>query len=319
MALMLPWLESHCRTLRDRIEGQRLGHAPLIHGPRGIGKRDLGDWLARLLLCSEPGEQGACGACQSCRFFEVGTHPDLFIIEVPEDKQGIGVDQVRGLIERLQLTASLGSNRVGMIPQADAMNRNAANALLKTLEEPPPGAWLILLSEQPARLPATIRSRCQQLPLRAPDPEMTEPWLAEACPDAAQADREAALQLSAGAPLAARDMLVSGGLETGLSILDDLVEGRPQGEVLERWQADPAATWQWLARWLAVVTARASGAGGWQPAGKRLPEGVDRRALARLWQMALDGHREAERGVVRQDLLLGRWLLEWEASQTARK
>lgn len=316
---MLPWLEADCRNLHERIEGQRLGHAPLIHGPYGIGKRALGDWLARRLLCSQPGEGGACGTCQSCRLLASGTHPDLFVTEVLDDKQGIGVDQVRDLIERLQLTAALGSNRVGMIVQADAMNRNAANALLKTLEEPPPGAWLILLSEQPARLPATIRSRCQQFPLRAPSPETTAAWLAEVCPDTRAADRKAALQLSAGAPLAAREMLESGGLDHGLAILDDLTKARAHGEVLERWQREPGTTWQWLARWLAVVMAQASRAGAWQPPGQRLPEGVDRRALARLWQMALDGRREAQRGVVRQDLLLGRWLLEWEASQAARK
>lgn len=316
---MLPWLEPKCHALWERIEDRRLGHAPLIHGPRGIGKHVLGEWLARLVLCSQPARGGACGACQSCRLFEGGTHPDLFVVEVAEDKRDVGVDQVRGLVERLQLTASLGGNRVGLIPEADAMNRNAANALLKTLEEPPAGAWLILLSEQPARLPATIRSRCQQIPLRAPAPADSEPWLAEACPDADADQREAALELCAGAPLAARDMLGSGGLETGFSMLDDLVESRPHGEVLERWQADPAASWQWLARWMAVVMARTSGAGGWRPAARKLPEGIDRRDLARLWQMALEGHRESERGVVRQDLLLGRWLLEWEASQSARK
>ncbi len=316
---MLPWLETTCRALWERVESRRLGHAPLIHGPRGIGKRVLGDWLAQLLLCARPGESGACGSCQSCRLFEGGTHPDWFMVEIPEDKQGIGVDQVRDLIERLQLTASLGGNRVGLMPQADAMNSNAANALLKTLEEPPSGAWLILLSEQPARLSATIRSRCQQLPLRAPAREVAEPWLAESFPEASEADREAVLELGGGAPLAALEMLESGGLEAGLSLLDDLLEGRPHAEVLERWQVDPAASWTWIARWLAVIMARASGAGGWQPPDRHLPERIDRRELARLWQMALDGNREAERGVVRQDLLLGRWLLEWEAAQPVRK
>jgi DNA polymerase-3 subunit delta' len=314
---MLPWLENTCRSLRERLEDGRLGHAPLVHGPAGIGKQELGEWLAKLLLCARPGES-ACGECQGCRHFESGTHPDLFVVEVPEDKQGIGVDQVRDLIERLQLTASMGPHRVGLMRQADAMNRNAANALLKTLEEPPPGAWLILLSEQPASLPPTIRSRCQQLPLRAPAPEVSAPWLSAACPDAPEVDREAALQLAAGAPLAARDMIVSGGLESGYAVLDDLVSERPHAEVLERWQSDPAASWQWLARWLAVIMARESEAGAWQPSDRSLPDHVDPRRLARLWQMALDGHREAQRGVVRQDLLLGRWLLEWEASQAAR-
>lgn len=316
---MLPWLETSCCRLRDRYDGERLGHAPLIHGPYGIGKRHLGEWLARLLLCSQPDEAGACGECQSCRLFGGGTHPDLFVVDVPEDKQGIGVDQVRELIERLQLTASLGSNRVGLMRQAEAMNRNAANALLKTLEEPPPGAWLILLSEQPARLPATIRSRCQQWVLRAPDLDLAASWLAEACPDAGEENRRAALELSAGAPLAAREMLESEGLDAGLSLLDDLLEDRPHVEVLERWQADPAASWQWLARWMLLFMRHASRAARWQPPGRRLPGDLNRRKLARLWQMALDGHREAQRGVVRQDLLLGRWLLEWEASQSAGK
>ncbi len=316
---MLPWLETPCRELRERIETQRLGHAPLVHGPRGIGKRELGEWLARLLLCGQPRDGEPCGECQSCRLFEGGSHPDLFVMVVPEDKQGIGVDQVRELISRLQLTSTMGTHRVGLVPQADAMNRNAANALLKTLEEPPSGAWLILLSEQPARLPATIRSRCQQWPLRAPDAEIAAAWLADAYPDAGTQQREAALQLSGGAPLAALEMLESDDLGTGLAMLDDLIEARPHAEVLERWQADPAASWQWLGRWVSVIMSHVSRAGGWQPAGKRLPEALDRRDLARLWQMALDGHREAVRGVVRQDLLLGRWLLEWEASQPARK
>ncbi|NBB93290.1 MAG: DNA polymerase III subunit delta' [Gammaproteobacteria bacterium] len=316
---MLPWLEQARRSLRTRFDEGRLGHAPLIHGPAGIGKQELGDWLARLLLCREPVEAGACGDCQSCQLVASGAHPDLFVIDVLEDKQGIAVDQVRGLIEGLQLTASMGKNRVGLMPRADAMNRNAANALLKTLEEPPPGAWLILLSEQPARLPATIRSRCQQLALRVPEREPAESWLAGQCPESSRGDRDAALELGGGAPLAALQMLESGGLDAGLSLLEDLATGTAHGELIERWQAEPAACWQWLARWMAVLMAQASRAGGWRPEGQRLPPVPPGRDVARLWQMALDGHREAERGVVRQDLLLGRWLLEWEACQPARK
>ena len=148
---------------------------------------------------------------------------------------------------------------------------------------------------------------------------MAAAWLADAYPDAGAQQREAALQLSAGAPLAALEMLASDDLSTGLGMLDDLIEARPHAEVLARWQADPVASWLWLGRWTSVIMAHASRAGGWQPHGKRLPEALDRRDLARLWEMALDGHREAVRGVVRQDLLLGRWLLEWEASQSAWK
>lgn len=211
----LPWLASTFRSLDERISAGRLGHAPLIHGPAGVGKRELARWLARRLLCGQPVEgNGPCGTCRSCVLAEAGSHPDLFALEIPEDRQGIGVDQVRELIDRLQLTASFGPGRVGLLEQADAMNVHAANALLKTLEEPPPGAWLILCSERPARLPATIRSRCQQLPLRVPDSALIESWLAQACPDRSEAERKVALEICAGAPLAALDMLAEGALDS---------------------------------------------------------------------------------------------------------
>jgi DNA polymerase-3 subunit delta' len=316
---MLPWLEPIAETLSQRLEQERLGHAPLIHGPSGVGKRALGEWLMRRVLCARPREGQPCGECQSCRLIDGGTHPDCSMLSVPEDKRVIGVDAVRELIERLQLTASMGPHRVGLVTEADAMNRNAANAFLKTLEEPPSGAWLILLSEQPSRLPATIRSRCQMFALHPPSQEVGAAWLAETCPDASAEARTGALALCAGAPLAARDMLEQGELDAGLAILDDLREPGPQGEILERWQVDPAATWQWLARWLNIVMARHSGAPAWQPQDRPLPALSDTRALSRLWQLAIDGRREAARGVVRQDLLLGRWLLEWESAQAVRK
>lgn len=314
----LPWLEATVQDLSDRIEAGRLGHAPLIHGPSGIGKQVLGDWLARRLLCTRPSGSQPCGECQSCQLIDGGTHPDRFVIAVPEDKQGIGVDQIRDLIDRLQLTASVGERRVGVLVQADAMNTNAANALLKTLEEPPGGAWLILLSEQPARLPATVRSRCQQIVLRPPPEGLARGWLDQACRQTDEDDRATALSVCGGAPLAARELLESGGLETGLAILADLSGRSPHAGILERWQADPAVTWQWLARWMALLMGRASDAASWQPPGQALPPITDRRRIAGLWQQALDGRREALRGVVRQDLLLGRWLLEWEAAQPAR-
>src|SRR5699024_4851929 len=189
----------------------------------------------------------------------------------------------------------------------------------KTLEEPPSGAWLILLSETPARLPATVRSRCQQWPLRVAEPHLAARWLEQQCSSAEAGTREAALELSGGAPLAAREMIASDDLAFGFELLDDLSQSRPHAQVLERWQSHPAATWRWLARWLSIIMAQLSGAGGWQPPDRALPRHIDRRRLAELWQRALEGHREAERGVVRQDLLLGQWLLEWQAAQSARK
>lgn len=314
-----PWLERACADLDMRIRNGRLGHAPLIHGPAGLGKRALAGWLARRLLCLQADGEQPCGNCRSCELIAGGSHPDLFHVEIPEDRQGIGVDAIRELIERLQLTASVGPSRVGLLPEADAMNRNAANALLKTLEEPAPGAWLILVSERPDALPATIRSRCQQLPLRVPSASLATDWLANEAPEESEARRSAALTLTGGAPLAARDMLADGGLDTGLQMLEDLAGRGESATIIERWQADPKSSWQWLARWMAVLMSDASGAQDWQPPdGIRLPPSPQRRALVRLWQEALSGRREAVRGVVRQDLLFGRWLLEWQAAQPSR-
>ncbi len=314
--MTLPWLDAICTDLSTRIDSGRFGHAPLIHGPAGTGKTALGEWLARRLLCLSPAAGQPCAQCKACRLIDSGTHPDLFVVAVAEDKRSIEVDQVRNLSERLQLTASLGAHRVGLIAAADAMNQNAANALLKTLEEPPAGAWLILLSQRPARLAATVRSRCQPLALQPPPESVGLAWLAEACPDAAPNSRRAALALCGGAPLAAREMLDSGGLESGMAILADLSGQRAFTEILKTWQSDPAATWQWLARWLSMLMHRASGSDDvWQPDDLAMPSVTDQRALARLWQQALSGGLEAERGAVRQDLLLGRWLLEWETLQ----
>lgn len=309
------WLESWCRELAARVDAGRLGHAPLLTGSRGVGKRELARWLARRLLCLDPQGVAPCGRCRSCELAEAGSHPDFFAVEPAEDKHSVGVDQVRTLIERLQLTASVGPRRVGLLPSAEAMNVNAANALLKTLEEPTDEAWLILVCERPQQLPATIRSRCQQIVIRVPDSDVSEPWLASACPDAGPRDRALALAVSGGAPLAARDMIVSGDLAYGLEILEDLGRRDSSGEILERWQQQPLSTWGWLARWLNLLVLDASRIGGRHP---ELPMGLpaarDRQAMIRLWQEALAGHREAVRGVVRQDLLLGRWLLEWEAT-----
>jgi DNA polymerase-3 subunit delta' len=311
------WLEPWCRELAGRIDGGRLGHAPLLTGSRGVGKRDIAGWLARRLLCLDPDGSAACGRCRSCQLVEAGAHPDFFAVEVAEDKQGIGVDQVRDLIERLQLTASVGQRRVGLLPSAEAMNVNAANALLKTLEEPADEAWLILVCERPEQLPATIRSRCQQIVIRVPEAGVAETWLASACPEASEDERALALAVAAGAPLAARDMIVSGDLAYGLEILEDLGREASSGEILERWQQQPQATWRWLARWLNLLMLDASRIGHRHPdLPVGLPAAGDRRTLLRLWQQALAGHREAVRGVVRQDLLLGRWLLEWEATLT---
>lgn len=312
----LPWLEPSREQINSALVEQRFGHAPLVSGPEGVGKQDLVTWLVGRILCLQPDSGQPCGSCRSCQLLASGSHPDFFRVAVPEDKKEIPVDAVRELSASLHLTPRIGTNRVGLIHVAEALNINAANALLKTLEEPADNAWLILLSHQPGRLPATIRSRCQPVSVRPPTRDVALEWLADQCPEQDRDQLIQALSLSAEAPLAARQLLQNEGLDFGLEILDGLLEvarGRPVSSLVsERWLQAPARTWNWLALWTSVFMRHGQSLESEQlPLGTQLPAGLDQRTLAGLWQQALAGRAMAS-GNVRQDLLLGKWLLEWE-------
>ena len=185
-------------------------HALLIHGPRGIGKHALALNFAQALLCETPRADGlACGACAGCRYAVAGQHPDLMRLELlvidPEEDtleavESIGIDRVRALTEFVQLTSHRQRAKVAVIAPAERMNAAAANALLKTLEEPPPGTYLILVSDQPGRMPATLRSRCRML--AAPLPDRADAR-AHGLPRRASRRPELALAQAAGAPLRA--------------------------------------------------------------------------------------------------------------------
>lgn len=183
----------------------RLGHAQLILGEAHLGKGPLAEALAKRLLCQRTdAEAAACGHCISCQRFGQGSHGDFRKIAIEfNDKTGklktaISVEQIRDMSEWLSLTAQLAGPRVVIIETAHRMNPNAANALLKTLEEPMPGRFLLLLSDQPAQLPATVRSRCQRLEMPVPDKALALAHLQQAGIAGEQA--EALLSLASGNP-----------------------------------------------------------------------------------------------------------------------
>lgn len=208
----IPWIEPIWERLGQARSAERLPHALLIHGPRGLGKRALVERLARGLLCAEPGADGsACGGCPQCRLTAAGSHPDLILIGPDaESRSGeIPVDAIRALGERISLSGGASDRRVAIIDPADRMSPGAANALLKTLEEPPPGAVLILIAELLGRLPATIRSRCQILRIPLPPREDALAWLVPKL----GADAELRLSLARGAPLAALEAGEASGID----------------------------------------------------------------------------------------------------------
>src|SRR5450631_1519978 len=164
-----PWQEVAAATMLGARE--RWPHALLIAGPQGVGKRLLALHLARALLCETPLSNGrACGTCIGCGLVERRSHPDLRLIEpftydddgVATPVDAIGVDAIRDLTRFAQLSSHRGGAKVAVVVPADALNAAAANALLKTLEEPPPRTNLLLVSHRPGRLPATITSRCRR-------------------------------------------------------------------------------------------------------------------------------------------------------------
>lgn len=140
----------------------RLGHAYLFVGPSGVGKRRFARELARCLLCESPVQVGeACGECPACQQVESATHPDLILASRPEDKLELPIDVIREVSSRLALKAARGGRKVAIVDDADDMNDTAANAFLKTLEEPPPKSVLILLATDLETQLPTIVSRCQ--------------------------------------------------------------------------------------------------------------------------------------------------------------
>lgn len=237
----LPWHADAWERLRSRLRAGTLPHALLITGQPGLGKRRLAYDLATAMLCTAPEDSGvSCGDCRGCRLVAQDAHPDFFAVGLEEEKQSILIDQIRALSERLALSSQYGSYRIGLIDPADRMNSAAANALLKTLEEPPAGVVLLLTASRPSRLPATIRSRCQQVQLAPPPEPVARAWLWEHGTEGAQA----ALGLALGAPLRAIQLDESGALERWRDMLTTLEDMRA-GQI---GAVTAASRWQRLSR-----------------------------------------------------------------------
>ncbi len=234
-----PWLTASLAAFRGAADRRRLGHALLIAGPRGVGKMMLARALAGQLIAPANTAPGAGDR-----------HPDCHLVEPAEGKNTLGVDQIRTLCGSLALTSHSGGAKVALVAPAEAMTLSAANALLKTLEEPTPGTYLILVSHQPGRLPATIRSRCQTYPVARPTPADAIDWLNSQRHQDAN-EWAALLRFAGGGPLLALSLA-----DTDFSSLDRelrselkaLSEGKTDPlKIAERWSAaDPALCLEWL-------------------------------------------------------------------------
>ena len=250
----ISWLSGFAQSWHDRIRQGRLPHAVLLTGPPGVGKRAAASWMAARHL-----EIESVAACPQYPVVAI-EHADLRWIAPPEDKQAIGIDQIRALVAEFSLTSYQGGGKVAVIEPANAMTTNAANSLLKTLEEPPGDALLILIADRKGRLPATIFSRCQRVELSLPSETEALAWLDRLRPAAGWSE---ALSLSGNAPLAALASIER--LDTHASMSRDFAAvGSGRGSALEvasRWTGlDTDFVLDWLARQVQIMVFKASGA-----------------------------------------------------------
>ncbi len=315
MADIYPWQKNDWKRLQELRK--RPPHGLLFKGNKGIGKLDLAIGFAKSLLCRQPDESGfACGQCPACHWFEQGSHPDFRLLqpdvlsqdgeETDDSKPASGkkpskqisVDQVRGLADFSGMSAHQGGRRVVVIYPAEAMNANAANALLKNLEEPPQGMLFILVSHKPQQLLPTILSRCLSFALPAPDAESAEHWLAEQGVE----KPAAALAASGFAPLQAAQLSEQLGSEERDKLLravrqPSALDVFALAEILQK--TEQTLVVQWLQQWCYdLISMKLAGRLRYHPGEeaviRKLVEPIAPLNLARLQKYLQTAKREAQ-------------------------
>lgn len=308
-----PWQQRAYQQAAAALDSGRMGHALLLCGPARLGKGAVARRLANRLLCEARAADGEpCGQCRGCRLFAAGTHPDFHGVSFVLNREGtrlrteIVIDQVRELSGKLVLTPQYGGAQVAIVDPADAVNNAACNALLKTLEEPHPGRYLWLVAAEPARLPATIRSRCQKLEFRLPPAGEALAWLQAQGHDARTASE--ALDAARGHPGLAASWLSDGGLTLRREVAADLASvargDASAAATAQRWASDEQAGLRLrFAADLALEQVAQGQANGLTDAGRT-------RRLA-AWFDAANRTGALLRTTVRADLAMAELLLGW--------
>lgn len=315
-----PWQLAAWRQLDEARRRGRLAHALLLSGQEDIGKSLFAEELARALLCAEPGDDGrACGHCRACRLLAAGSHPDLHRLSPEEGSRQIRIEAVRKLREESTLVVGEAKRRIFLLDPADALGGPAANALLKTLEEPLAGIHLLLVSSRPESLPITIRSRCQQVRFPQPPAREAAAWLArqgEMEPDAARQ----LLGIANGAPMQALAMANTGADREYRQMAREFIE-LAQGkqdpvEIAEQWsqRVELRLSLNYLASWLQLLLRQQmSNLGIDNPALEILQTHQARLDLRTVFRL-LDNLFEIQRDLnhnLNPQLVLEELLLEW--------
>ena len=316
------WLAPHWQRLTGHIQSSRVPQALLIVGRDGVGKARLAETFAQRLLCRTPDEY-ACGTCPSCRLFAAQTHPDFLHIQPEEPGKAIPVDAIRALIANLSLKPQYSGRRVVLIGMAHQLNVSSANSLLKTLEEPDEHTTLVLLTDSPQSLPATILSRCQRMDIPIPERPLALAWLARH----GQGNARILLALARGAPIKALGMANDGIIakrDEFFHAWQSLIEGSGEpATVAEAWAKFSCETLiDWMTSWtMDMIRLRAA------PHSRAIDNGdLDERlrsTAGKLQPRDLFGHldrlnaaRKMLTGQINRQLLLEDALIHWHLRQT---
>ena len=181
--IYFPWQDIQWERLISQMNSEKLPHALSLIGPSFIGKQNFAVSFANFILCSSPLKKAPCGKCKSCYLSRSGNHPDCVIIKPESKRKNINVDSIRVLETFFSQTSQQGGWKIVIISPAESMNTNAANALLKTLEEPKEKTLIMLVCHDSSRLLITIKSRCQKLIFPVPDRSKVKFWLEKKLPD----------------------------------------------------------------------------------------------------------------------------------------
>ncbi|NKI74574.1 DNA polymerase III subunit delta' [Dickeya sp. CFBP 2040] len=226
-----PWLNVPYRQLLASHQVKRGHHALLLHAIDGMGDASLMYAFSRWLLCQQPEGAKSCGRCHSCELMNAGTHPDCHTLSPEKGKLSLGVDAVRAALEQVYQRSRQGGAKVVWLPLAENLTEAAANALLKTLEEPPAQTYFLLGCREPGQLLATLRSRCLHLYLDVPTEQQGIQWL-RARGHNDETAVQSALRLAAGAPLAADALLQPDSWKARQMVCQQLSHSLQSGDAL---------------------------------------------------------------------------------------
>jgi DNA polymerase-3 subunit delta' len=311
------WQEQTYQNYLRAYKAGQLGHAQLLSGPAMLGKHDVAETLAKRILCLQTSsEDYACGQCQSCLRFEQGTHGDLKIITLTlNEKTGklrteISVDQIRELNEWLSLTSQLGKAQFAIIQNAHQLNRNAANALLKSLEEPNPNRFVFVVTDQAFKLPATIRSRCQRTEMLLPNALVALQWLQTQGLTADEA--ESLLPLASGNPGLAKSWHDLDGINIYQQVRADLMASFKgqfgASELSKKWLNDEHSALRMnFAAQIAYAMAKK-----WALNPSQLPDSGKSMAKLQEWIDAMNRLRLSLSQPLRHDLSLAGLFYDWQ-------